>query len=152
IVIASLLAWLVERTDIPGKIWIYAGVPMTLAMPGMLQSMAWVLLASPRIGFLNKPLVDAFDLSGPPFNIYSMTGMIFIEGLRVVPTAFLMLVPLLRSMDPSLEEAAAMSGARPSSTLRKVTLGVMLPGIIAVTIYQFTSVLEGFEVPGILGM
>ena len=66
--------------------------------------------------------------------------------------AFLMLVPLLRSMDPSLEEAAAMSGARPSSTLRKVTLGVMLPGVLAVTIYQFTSALEGFEVPGILGL
>ena len=47
IILAAGLAWLVERTNIPGKIWIYAGVPMTLAMPGMLQSMAWVLLASP---------------------------------------------------------------------------------------------------------
>jgi iron(III) transport system permease protein len=152
IVIAAALAWLVERTNVPGKIWIYAGVPMTLAMPGMLQAMAWVLLASPRIGFINKGLMDGFGLAGAPFNIYSMPGMIFIEGLRTVPTAFLMLVPLLRSMDPALEEAAAMSGARPSSTLRKVTLGVMLPGILAVTIYQFTSALEGFEVPGILGL
>ncbi len=152
IVIAAGLAWLVERTNTPGKIWIYAGVPMTLAMPGMLQAMAWVLLASPRIGFINKGMMDVFGLSTAPFNIYSMTGMVFIEGLRVVPTAFLMLVPLLRSMDPSLEEAAAMSGARPSSTLRKVTLGVMLPGVLAVTIYQFTSALEGFEVPGILGL
>ncbi|MFN4281364.1 MAG: ABC transporter permease [Alphaproteobacteria bacterium] len=152
IAMAAALAWLVERTNIPGKIWIYAGVPMTLAMPGMLQSMAWVLLASPRIGFINKGLMDVFGLSEAPFNIYSMTGMIFIEGLRVVPTAFLMLVPLLRSMDPTLEEAAAMSGARPASALRKVTVGLMLPGLIAVAIYQFTSALEGFEVPGILGL
>ena len=152
LVIASSLAWLVERTNIPGKIWIYAGVPMTLAMPGMLQSMAWVLLASPRIGFINKAAMGVFGLSEAPINIYSMGGMIFIEGLRTVPTAFLMLVPLLRSMDPTLEEAAAMSGARPTSTLRKITMSLMLPGLIAVMIYQFTSALEGFEVPGILGM
>lgn len=152
ILIAAALAWLVERTNIPGKIWIYAGVPLTLAMPGMLQAMAWVLLASPRIGFINKGMMDVFGLSSAPFNIYTLPGMIFIEGLRMVPTAFLMLVPLLRSMDPSLEEAAAMSGARPSSALRKVTLGLMLPGLLAVTIYQFTSALEQFEVPGILGL
>ena len=152
VLIAAALAWLVERTNIPGKVWIYAGVPMTLAMPGMLQAMAWVLLASPRIGFINKALMDVFGLSSAPFNIYTLPGMIFIEGLRVVPTAFLMLVPLLRSMDPSLEEAAAMSGARPASALRKVTLGLMLPGLLAVTIYQFTSALEQFEVPGILGL
>ncbi len=152
ILVAATLAWLVERTNIPGKIWIYAGVPMTLAMPGMLQAMAWVLLASPRIGFINKGLMDIFGLTSPPFNIYTMQGMIFIEGLRMVPTAFLMLVPLLRSMDPSLEEAATMSGARPSSALRKVTLGLMLPGLLAVAIYQFTTALEQFEVPGILGL
>jgi iron(III) transport system permease protein len=147
--LAATLAWMVERTNIPGKIWIYAGVPMTLAMPGMLQAMAYVLLLSPRIGFLNKA-IEPLGLG--PINIYSLGGMIFIEGLRLVPTAFLMLVPLLRSMDPSLEEAAAMSGAGPRSTLRKVTLRVMLPGLLAVTIYQFMTALEVFEVPGILGL
>jgi iron(III) transport system permease protein len=147
--LAASLAWLVERTNIPGKIWIYAGVPMTLAMPGMLQAMAYVLLLSPRIGFINKA-IEPLGLG--PINIYSLGGMIFIEGLRLVPTAFLMLVPLLRSMDPSLEEAAAMSGANPRSTLRKVTLRVMLPGLLAVTIYQFMTALEVFEVPGILGL
>jgi iron(III) transport system permease protein len=147
--LAATLAWLVERTNIPGKIWIYAGVPMTLAMPGMLQAMAYVLLLSPRIGFINKA-IETIGLG--PINIYSLGGMIFIEGLRLVPTAFLMLVPLLRSMDPSLEEAAAMSGANPRSTLRKVTLRVMLPGILAISIYQFMTALEVFEVPGILGL
>lgn len=152
IVMAAGLAWLVERTDLPFKSLVYAGVPMTLVMPGMLQAMAWVLLASPRIGFINVALMHLFGLSKPPFNVYSLSGMIFIEGLRAVPTAFLMLVPLLRSMDPSLEEAAATAGARPFSTLRKVTLGLMIPGLLAVMIYQFTSILESFEVPGILGL
>ncbi len=147
--VAVVLAWLVERTDIPGKIWIYAGVPLTLAMPGMLQAMAYVLLLSPRIGFINKA-IEPLGLG--PIDIYSLGGMIFIEGLRLVPTAFLMLVPLLRSMDPALEEAAAVSGANPLSMLRKVTIKLMLPGLLAVTIYQCMTALEVFEVPGILGL
>jgi iron(III) transport system permease protein len=152
ITIAATLAWLVERTDLPLKPLVYGGVPMTLAMPGMLQAMAWVLLLSPRIGFFNKAAMGLFGLNSAPLNIYGLGGMIFIEGLRNVPTAFLMLVPLLRSMDPALEEAARTSGARPSACLRRVTLGLMIPGLMAVTIYQFTSALEGFEVPGILGL
>lgn len=152
IIIASILAWLVERTNMPGKIWIYAGVPMTLAMPGMLQGIAWVLLLSPRIGFINTLLKQLFGLSSAPFNAYTMQGMIMVEGLRLVPTAFLMLVPLLRSMDPALEEAASMSGARPASMMRKVTLKLMLPGLLAIVIYQAMTALEVFEVPGILGL
>jgi iron(III) transport system permease protein len=152
LVFAASLAWLSERTDMPGRIWIYAGLPMTLAMPGMLQAMAWTLLVSPRVGFINKGLMAALGLQSAPFNINSLPGMIFVEGLRTVPTAFLMLVPLLRSMDPSLEEAAAMCGARQHAVLRRITLGLMLPGLVAVTIYQFTSALEEFEVAGILGL
>jgi iron(III) transport system permease protein len=152
ITLAVTLAWLVERTNMPGKIWIYAGVPMTLAVPGMLQAMAWVLLLSPRIGFVNKSLQNLFELSEAPINIYSLGGMVFIEGLRLVPTAFLMLVPLMRGMDPSLEEAAAVSGARPFSTARKITLRLLAPGLVAVMIYQAMTALEVFEIPGILGL
>ncbi|MGE5538659.1 MAG: ABC transporter permease [Gemmatimonas sp.] len=146
------LAFLVERTNLPGKIWIYAGVTMCIAMPGMLQAMAYVLLLSPRIGFLNRGLMNAFDLKAAPFDIYSLAGMAFVEGLRLVPTAFLMMVPLLRNMDPALEEAAATSGAGPVAVLRRITTRLMLPGIVAVLIYQMVSALEVFEVPSIIGM
>ena len=152
ICVAAVLAWLVERTNMPGKIWIYASIPMTLAMPGLIQAMAWVLLLSPRSGFINGWLVDIFSLEAAPFSIYTLGGMAFVEGLRLVPTAFLMLVPLLRSMDPALEEAAAVSGASPFATVRKVTIGLMTPGILAVTIYQAMTALEVFEVPGVIGL
>jgi iron(III) transport system permease protein len=152
ITLAVALAWLVERTNMPGKIWIYAGVPMTLAVPGMLQAMAWVILLSPRIGFINKSLQSIFSFDRPPLDIYSLGGMIFLEGLRLVPTAFLMLVPLMRGMDPALEEAASVSGARPFSTLRKITLRLLAPGLVAVMIYQAMTALEVFEIPGILGL
>ena len=152
IVVAVTLAWLVERTNLPAKVWIYAGVPMTLAVPGMLQAMAWVMLFSPRIGFVNKFLQSLFGLEQAPIDIYSLGGMILLEGLRLVPTAFLMLVPLLRSMDPSLEEAAAVSGATPLSAMRKVTFRLLAPGLVAVVIYQAMTALEVFEIPGILGL
>jgi iron(III) transport system permease protein len=150
--IAAMLAWFVERTDMPGKIWLYAGIPMSLAVPGLLQAMAWVLLLSPKSGFINRALEDLFGTHTAPLNAYTLGGMAFVEGLRLVPTAFLMLVPLLRSMDPSLEEAAQVAGAKPVSMVRRVTLGLMLPGLVAVTIYQAMTALEVFEIPGVLGM
>ena len=150
--LAVTLAYLVERTNIPCKIWIYSGVTLCLAMPGLLQSMAYVLLFSPKIGFFDKFLMNLFGLTEAPFNIYGLSGMAFVEGLRLVPTAFLMMVPLLRNMDPTLEEAASTSGAGPFSVLRRVTTRLMLPGITAVLIYQLVSALEVFEVPSIIGM
>ncbi len=152
ITMATLLAWLVERTNVPLKLIIYVGVPMEMAMPGMLQAMAWVLIFSPRIGFINVMSMKIFGLSEPLVNIYSLGGMIFIEGMSLVSTAFLMLLPLFRSMDPSLEEAAAVSGASPTSTTRKITLRLLAPGLVAVTVYQTISALERFEIPGILGL
>ncbi len=152
LVTAVALAWFVERTDMPGKLWVYATLPLTLAMPGMLQAMAWTLLLSPRIGFINKGLMGAFGLEQAPFDIYSLTGMMFVEGLRTVPTAFLMMAPLLRSMDPALEQAGYMSGANRRSVLRRISFPLLAPGIAAVAIYQFTGALEEFEIAGILGM
>lgn len=152
IALAALLAWLVERTNVPGKAWLYAVIPMTLAVPGLLQAMSWVLLLSPKSGFVNRALMEWWGLSSAPINIYTLSGMAFVEGLHLVPTAFLMLVPLLRTMDPALEEAAAMAGASPVSVVRRVTLKLMLPGIVAVSIYQTMTALEVFEIPGVLGM
>lgn len=149
---AALLAWLVERTDMPGKLWVYAGVPLGLAVPGILHSIAWVLLLSPRSGFVNRGWMALLDTREPLFDIYTMGGLIFAEGLRLVPVAFLMLVPLLRSMDPSLEEAAAMSGASPMRATRRITMALLLPGLLAVAIFQAITAIENFEVPGILGL
>lgn len=152
IAIAVVLAWLVERTDMPGKLWVYAGVPLAIAVPGILHSITWVLLMSPRAGFINHAWMGLTGTTVPLFDIYTMWGLIFAEGLRLVPVAFLMMVPLFRSMDPSLEEAAATSGANPLRATRRVTLMLMLPGLTAITIFQAITALENFEIPGILGL
>ncbi len=149
---AGVLAWLVERSDMPGKTWIYAGVPLGIAVPGILHAIAWVLLLSPRSGFVNRAWMDVTGSNAPLFDIYTMGGLIFAEGLRLVPVAFLMLVPLMRSMDPAMEEAAAASGASPSRVVRRITLALLMPGVLAISIFQAITAMENFEVPGVLGM
>jgi iron(III) transport system permease protein len=109
-------------------------------------------LLSPNIGVINVGLMKLLGLEKPLFNPYSIIGMGFVEGLRIASTTFLMVVGVFRSMDPSLEEAAATSGAGTFTTLRRVTLRLMLPGILAATIYCLTTAFDTFEIPALLGM
>jgi ABC-type Fe3+ transport system, permease component len=155
--IAGGLAWFVERTDMPyrGAAWVMILLP--IAMPGMLSSMAWILLLGPRTGLLNVMLREVFapfgyDSPTGPINIYSLGGMIFVESVRGSTTLFLMLVAGFRLMDPALEEAASMSGARNSYTLRKITLPLMLPMLLATWMYSFIGTLDDFETPLLIGL
>lgn len=145
-------AWLVERTNAPFRDLAFALIPLTVAIPSMLYGISWLLLLSPNIGVINVGLTNLFGLAKPIFNPYSIFGMGFVEGLRVASTTFLMVVGVFRSMDPSLEEAAATSGASTFTTLRLVTLKLMLPGILAATIYCLTTAFDTFEIPAVLGM
>jgi len=150
--IAVLFAWLIERTNTPLRSVAYALVIAPVAMPGMLLSMSWVLLMSPNVGVINRAAMFLFGLDSAPFNIYSLGGMIFTEGLRLVPTTFLLLVGAFRAMDPSLEEAALVSGATKFITATRITLRIMLPAILTAAIYVFMTAIESFEIPGVLGL
>ena len=145
-------AWLVERTDIPGKDLIFALVTIGALVPTFFTSMGWVFLLHPRIGVINKWLVEWFGLEQAPFNIASLVGMGWVEGLGLSSIAFIMIVATYRTMDPALEEAARVHGLGVIRTLRYVTLPLTLPGIIAAAIYVFTIGLSAFEVPAIIGM
>lgn len=146
-----IFTWLVARTDVPAR-WLWtAAIPLALVVPGMLESMSWVLLFSPKVGFVNRMLSGLFH-SGPIFDVYSLLGIIALESLRTVPTTFLLLLPLMIRFDPALEEAASLSGSSPWTTVRRVTLPLLVPGLLSVVIYQAVTVLASFEVPGILGL
>jgi iron(III) transport system permease protein len=110
LLIAVPLVWILMRTDIPFKKTIYVLLTIGILIPVFLRTIAWILLLSPRIGLVNKWVQEAFALSDPPFNLYSLTGMAFVQGVSFVPGAFFMLAAAYRSMDPSLEEAAYTSG------------------------------------------
>jgi iron(III) transport system permease protein len=164
-IIGVFFAFMVERTDMPLKNFAYAVVPLTIAMPGLLYGIAWVLLLSPRIGLFNLALVGLFGkdtglltswahvgFESAPIQAYSMAGMIFVDAIRGVGVVFLMTLGAFRNMDPSLEEAAMVSGAAPSRVARRITLRLMLPGILAAGVYSLTASLETFEVPAIMGL
>jgi iron(III) transport system permease protein len=163
--IGVFFAFMVERTDMPLKNFAFAVVPLTIAMPGLLYGIAWVLLLSPRIGLFNLGLLALFGrdnglltswanvgFAGPPIQPYSMLGMIFVDAIRGVGVVFLMTLGTFRNMDPSLEEAAMVSGAAPDRVARLITLKLMLPGILAAFVYSITGSLETFEVPAIMGL
>ena len=154
---ATIFAWLVERTDMPGTNWAWTMMLLPLAMPGILRSMSWILLLSPRSGIINIYLRDYLSLFGVqletgPFNIFTLPGMIFVEGMSGSTTLFLLMVGAFRLMDPSMEEAAKISGARTLTTLRRVTLGLMLPAVLAAAMYAFLGNLDDFETPLLIGL
>src|SRR5512145_1571718 len=104
------LAWVTERTNAPVKGLVYASVFAEIMIPGILESISLVLLYSPKIGLVNLSLMQLLGLKQAPFNIYSMGGMIWAFGSGSFTTAFLLMAAAFRSMDPSLEEAAMISG------------------------------------------
>ncbi len=149
-VLGGTMAYLVERTDVPFQRYAYGMMLVPLIMPSIIKGMAWIFLLSPRIGILNL-LSDSIGL-GRPFSPYNIWAMSWVEGISLSPLTFLMLGAALKHMDPSLEDAAATTGASPLRVLRKITLPLMLPAISGVAIIQFVRGLEGFEVPLLLGL
>ena len=114
--IAFTLAWLVERTDMPLRTTVFTVVLFPLLVPGIILGIAWILLLAPRTGLLNVAIRTTLGLSGDgPLNIFSMGGLIFAQGIALVPFVFLLLTAALRSMNPVLEEAkSSTSSASPA--------------------------------------
>ena len=149
--LAIPLAWITERTDAPARSTIYGLSIVGLVVPGILTAVAWIFLASPNIGLLNKA-ASGLGFSAPPFDVFSLGGMIWVSIWQYLPMAFLLMSAALQSMDPNLEEASAMSGHGVVRTTLRVTLPLALPSILAVLILLLISGLEAFETPALLGL
>jgi iron(III) transport system permease protein len=147
------LAWLVERTELPGReIW-FSLILFPLLVPTPVLAIAWIFLMGPNAGWLNLVIRAALGLEAPgPINIFSMGGLILCQALASAPFAFLLLSATLRAMDPALEEASGTSGASALTTFRRVTLPVLLPGLLAPLILITLITAEQFELPLIIGL
>ena len=130
--LGTTLAWMNERTNTPFKKLFFALSIIPLVIPGILFVVAWIMLASPKIGILNVAVQRLFDTDYVPFNIYTMTGMIWTDGLHYSPMAFLLMTAAFRSMDPSLEESAMMSGASILQIAWKITLKLAWPAAVGI--------------------
>jgi len=152
LVLGGTLAWLTERTDLPAPALVRAMVILPMATPPFLLAISWIILLSPRTGVINALLMSAFGLDAPPFNIYSLGGMIFVEGLSLVPSAFLILAPAARNLDPSLEESALTSGATTTQLVFRIILPLLTPALAGTAIFLLIVSFVVFDVPGTIGM
>jgi iron(III) transport system permease protein len=146
------LAWLVERTDLPGKRLIFSLLAIALLIPGFSVALGWLFLLNPRIGLINVMLQSLFGLKTAPFNIASLLGMGLVEGLSLAPLAFVMTAIVFRAVDPTLDEAARIGGASVWQSLRRVAIPLAWPGVLAASLYIFTIGFGTFDVPAILGL
>src|SRR3989449_4892324 len=147
--VGTAIAWAVERSDVPKRSLWYGLALVPLIIPGIIHTIAWLLLLSPEIGLVNAPLKALFGFS---VSAYTLPGMIWIEGLHSAPLAFVLMSAAFRTMDPSLEEAAAASRASAAQTLRRITLPLLVPVSASVLLILFVRTLEAFEVPAIIGL
>jgi iron(III) transport system permease protein len=146
------VAWLVERTNLTGKAGVYTLLSTGVLIPGIYVAMGWTFVAHPRIGFVNTWLQQAFGAAAPTLDMTSPVGMGFVQGLSLVPVTFILSVQTFRAMNPSLEEAARLHGLSLWSTLRRVTLPLARPGVLAALICILTIALATFDIPAVLGM
>src|ERR1043166_318948 len=151
-VIGTFLAWVNERTNTPFKKLFMVMALIPFIIPGILSTIAWILLLSPKIGLINLVVKGALGLESAPFNIYSMWGMIWAEAIHLYPLVFLLMSAAFRNMDTSLEEAALTAGSSTFTTFVRVTLPLMRPAMFSVLLVNFIRGIEAFEVPALIGV
>ncbi|WP_203434044.1 ABC transporter permease [Jiangella asiatica] len=149
-VIGTFLAYVTIRTDAPFPTLVFAASMVPLIIPGVLYTIAWILLSSENIGVLNQ--VSSAILGRPVFDAFSMPGMIWVEGTHNAPLVYLFMVAAFRSMDPAMEESALLSGANRLTMIRRIALPLVRPALAAATLIMVVRGLEGFEVPALLGV
>jgi iron(III) transport system permease protein len=151
LVVGWVTAWIVERTNTPLKPLAYLTAIISLGTPYILYVTAWLLFfgkAGP-VNHLYRTLTGSIDVI---INIYSMPGMVMVEGFLWSPLAFLLVGATLRNANPELEEAARVHGAGVWDTIRRVTLRLSLPSIMALSMLVFIRAIEAFEVPALVGL
>ena len=149
VVIGLTFSWVVVRTNTPGKSFIAAASMLPLFVPPLVAAVAWSVLASPKSGLLNTLLAGmGIDWR---FNIYSMGGMIAIFGIYYAPYVYMFTASALRNMDPSLEEAAEVSGASALRTMFTVTFPLIAPAILSGMLLSFIVMLGIYGIPAVLG-
>jgi iron(III) transport system permease protein len=144
-------AWLAERTDLKGKSVLFTAMTLGLLIPDFAAAMGWLFLLHPRIGLLNVWLKSLLGLGAAPLDLLTVPGMGWVQGLNLAPLAFIMTAAVFRSLDPALEEAAQTSRAGALATLRRITIPLAWPGILAASIYIFTIGFAAFDVPALIG-
>ncbi|QRM33331.1 iron ABC transporter permease (plasmid) [Microvirga sp. VF16] len=149
-VIGVVLAWCLVRTNVPFARTLEQLATMPIFIPPFVGAFAWVLIGAPRIGLFNLP-ATGLGLA-EPLDIYTYTGIIWTTGIYIAPYVMMIVAAALRNMDPSLEEAAQVSGLSRVRTMLQITLPVVAPSILSGAVLAFVISIGLFGTPVLLGM
>lgn len=150
-IVGALLAWIVARTNTPGKTLVELMPLYPILMPPVMKNISWILLLAPQSGILNNFLQQNFGIEEKFFNAFSLWGMIWVFGLACVPLGYLFLLPVFLSFDPSLEESAYIAGSKPVHTALWITFPLAIPAFLSALVLNFLRGLRSFETPVLQG-
>ncbi|MBI2357450.1 MAG: iron ABC transporter permease, partial [Deltaproteobacteria bacterium] len=150
VLLALVLAWITVRTNAPFRRLLELTAIVPNIMPSLLIAISWVLLLNPTNGILNELLRATLGIA--PFNIYGLTGLIFVEALVLTPLAFLIIAAALRGMDPALEESAKTLGSGEAGVALRITFPLIRPAILAAASLNFVRAAETFDTPAIIAL
>ena len=152
IVFGVPMAWAVSRTDMPGKGLVWAAILGTFIVPNYLGAIAWILLAGPNAGWLNRVWMAATGAGAGPFNIYSMTGLIVVIAIYSYPYVFVFTRGALDLISSEMDDAATTLGAGVVRRTLRITLPLTLPAILAAFIVAFLEAIALFGVPALIAL
>jgi iron(III) transport system permease protein len=147
LVLGSVLAWIVARTDLPGRGWLETLNLIPFFMSPYVGAIAWIYLISPYSGLVQTSVADWLGVSADGLNLYSLPGVVFVLALFYTPYVYLFTVAPLRQMDPALEDAARVHGAGFGATVRLVLLPLLQPALLSAALIVFITSAGLFDVP-----
>jgi iron(III) transport system permease protein len=151
-ILSVLFAWLIARTDMPGGKVIESFCWIAYFVPDFPLTLAWILLLDPNFGFLNAVTKSLPFIDRSIFNPYSFWGIVWVHtSTGGIWFKVMLLVPIFRRLGASLEEAARVAGANTGTMLRRITLPVLSPMILAVSVLSFIRGLQSFNTELLLG-
>jgi len=145
------LAWLVARTDMPGRAWFETGNLIPFFLSPYVGALSWIYLLAPHGGLIPWIARTQFGLTMEWLNIYSVPGVIWVLTLFYTPYVYLFVIAPLRQMDAAFEDAARVHGASFWYTLRHITLPLVLPALLSAALIVFVTSAGLFDVPLALG-
>src|SRR4051794_28137929 len=150
--VAAPMGWLVARTDMPLRRTVRLLVTASFVTPPFLGAIAWELLAAPNSGLLNQLYRYLTGAEDPLFDIYTLTGLIFVISCYTFPFVFVLVANALDNMPGELEDASAILGGKAWTTARRVTIPLALPALVAGALIAFLQAMTLFGSPAILAL
>jgi iron(III) transport system permease protein len=151
LVFGFVMAWILTRTNVPGRHLFEQLMAVPYYLTPLLGALAWSLLGAPESGFINQ-IWRALGGNGYLIDINTAYGIAWVMALFEGSVAFVMIAAVMKSMDPALEEASQVMGASRLRTMLRITLPLVVPGVLGAAIFVFAEMLGSFAAALVLGL